>query len=313
MSNAFDAYYARDIRHANISQAASQIDSAASACFYLCHTGGNNMRLDESKRNRIRPKAISIFFALVFLLALVNCSPRDSSEDAANGSEITIAAAANLTEAFEEIGKQFTAETGVRVIFSFAATADLAKQIENGGPFDLFASADVERVDALVGKGFLVAETRAIYARGRLVLWKPPASHAALNKIEDVAAPDVKFIAIAKPEVAPYGRAATEALRAIGVWAQVEPKIVYSQNVSQTKQHAASGNADLAFLPLALMKAGEGHYIEVDAGLYKPIDQAMAVVRASSQQQKARQFAEFVLSDKGQKVLEAFGYMRPPE
>jgi len=271
------------------------------------------MKRDELKRNRIRPKATGIFFALAVVLALVNCSPRNTSVEQANASEISVAAAANLTEAFEEIGKQFAADTGVRVVFSFAATADLSKQIENGGPFDVFASADVEHVDKLVGKEFLVKETRAIYARGRLVLWKPPSSRVSLNRIEDVASAEVKFVAIAKPDVAPYGRAATEALRALGLWEQVEPKAVYSQNVSQAKQHAASGNADLAFLPLALMKAGEGQYIEVDAGLYQPIDQAMAAVRASTNPQAARRFIDFVLSAKGQNTLERFGYLRPPE
>ncbi|HKP85543.1 MAG TPA: molybdate ABC transporter substrate-binding protein [Blastocatellia bacterium] len=269
------------------------------------------MRNNQSKRNRIRAKAAGVSLALAFLLALVNCSPRDSSVEKANDSEITVAAAANLTDAFEEMGKQFAARSGIRVVYSFAATADLSKQIENGGPFDVFASADVEHVDALIGKGFLVAETRAIFARGRLVLWKPPRSPVSLSRVEDVASPDVKFVAIAKPEVAPYGRAAAEALRALGLWAQVEPKVVYSQNVSQAKQYAASGNADLAFLPLSLVRAGEGQYVEVEAGLYQPIDQAMAAVRASTKPQAARRFVEFVLSAEGRGVLEAFGYLKP--
>jgi molybdate transport system substrate-binding protein len=252
--------------------------------------------------------ALPSTLALVALLMTVSCSRRDSS----NKFEINVAAAANLTDAFEEMGRQFTAQTGNRVVFSFGATANLSKQIENGGPFDVFASADVEHVDELVRKGFLAADTRAIYAQGRLVLWKPQQGRVALNRIEDAAGQDVKFIAIAKPDVAPYGRAAVEALSAMGIWQQVEPKVVYSQNVSQAKQYAASGNADMAFIPLALIKAGDGQYVEVDARLHKPIDQAIGAIKSSNKQEPARRFVDFVLSAEGQGVLERFGYLRPP-
>ena len=197
----------------------------------------------------------SALFTIAFWLLLAACStpkPQESSQ------EITVAAASNLTNAFEELGKQFTARTGIRVVFSFGATADLAKQIESRGPFDLFASADVEHVDELVGKGMIAADTRALYARGRLVLWKPPNGRVAFNRIEDLTSAEVKFIAIAKPDLAPYGRAAVETLRSLNLWLEVEPKIVYAQNVTQARQYAQSGNAELAFLPLALMKAGEG-------------------------------------------------------
>jgi len=240
----------------------------------------------------------------------VGCSRRQP-DNSANVSEITVAAAANLTEAFAEVAKAFTAQTGVQVTYSFGATADLARQIENGGPFDVFAAADVEHVDALVSRGLLAGDARAIYARGRLVLWKPPQSQAALTRVEDVNGANVRFIAIAKPDVAPYGRAAVEALRALDLWKDVEAKVVYSQNVTQAKQYAASGNADLAFLPLALVKPGEGQSLEVDAALYQPINQAVAVVRASGRQAAARRFVVFLLGAEGQAILERFGYLKP--
>src|SRR5689334_21174703 len=110
---------------------------------------------------------------------------RQSQNKQVDASEITVAAAANLTEVFAEIAKPFTAQTGIRVIFSFGATADLGKQIENGGPFDVFAAADVDHVDDLVNKTLLVRETRAVYAQGRLVLWKPPQSPVTLTRLED--------------------------------------------------------------------------------------------------------------------------------
>jgi molybdate transport system substrate-binding protein len=230
----------------------------------------------------------------------------------AGGEEIIVAAAANLTDAFGEVGRRFTARTGVRIIYSFGATADLAKQIESGAPFDIFASADVARVDELVSKGLLDSETRAVYARGRLVLWVPPGGRAQVTRIEDLAGAGVTRVAVAKPDAAPYGRAAVEALQALKLWTAVEPKVVYSQSVAQAKQFAASGNADAAFLPRSLVKEGEGTAFEVEASLHAPLDQAIGVIRASGKQAAAKSFVQFVLSDEGQSVLQSFGYNAPP-
>jgi molybdate transport system substrate-binding protein len=227
------------------------------------------------------------------------------------GEEIVVAAAANLTDAFGEVGRRFTTKTGVRVTYSFGATANLAKQIEGGAPFDVFASADVARVDELARKGLILGETRAVYARGRLVLWVPAGGRAQVTRLEDLADAGVARVAVAKPDAAPYGRAAVESLQALNLWAAVEPKVVYSQSVAQAKQFAASGNADAAFLPRSLVKEGEGMAVEVEERLHAPIDQALGVVRASGKQGRAKQFAEFVLREEGQAVLKSFGYDSP--
>lgn len=224
--------------------------------------------------------------------------------------EIVVAAAANLTEAFGEVGRRFTARTGVRVVNSFGATADLARQVEQGAPFDVFASADVEHVDALAAGGLLAEGTRAVYARGRLVLWLPRGG-GPVARVEDLEGAGVTKVAVAKPDLAPYGRAAVEAMDALGVWARIEPKVVYAQSASQAKQFAATGNADAAFLPRSLVKAGEGRFIEIDARLHRPLDQAAAVVRASRKQEAARRFVEFLLSEEGRAVLESYGYTAP--
>jgi molybdate transport system substrate-binding protein len=246
---------------------------------------------------------------LLTLLIAFSCSPADRT-GRPGVAEINVAAAANLVDAFEEVGRQFTQSTGTRVVLSFGASADLARQIENGGPFDLFASADAEHIDRLIAKGFILADTRALYARGRLVLWARDSSDAPLE-IEELAASHVKYVAIAKPDVAPYGRAAVEALRALKLWQAVEPKIVYAQNVSQARQFAASGNAEMAFIPLALVKTDEGRFVEVDQRLHQPIDQAIGVVAGSAKTEAARAFVGFVLGPKGQSILERFGYLKP--
>ncbi|MBC7911232.1 MAG: molybdate ABC transporter substrate-binding protein [Pyrinomonadaceae bacterium] len=255
-------------------------------------------------------KAFGVSLLLASMCFTLGCG-RQSSTGQKNAPEINVAAAANLTDAFAEVAKQFTAETGVRVVYSFGATADLAKQIENGAPFDLFAAADVEHVDGLDSQGLLTSGTRALYARGRLALWTPPGNNINLSRIEDITRAEVERIAIAKPDIAPYGKASVEALRALNLWQQVEPKVVYAQNVSMTKQYASTGNAEVAFLPLALVKPNEGRYIEVDEKLHQPIDQALGVVKASGKQEAARRFADFVLGEKGQRILEQYGYRKP--
>ncbi|HYE13297.1 MAG TPA: molybdate ABC transporter substrate-binding protein, partial [Pyrinomonadaceae bacterium] len=167
----------------------------------------------------------------------------------------------------------------------------------------------VATVERLRAEGLLSEGTAATYARGRLVLWSPAGS--GVRRVEDLAGAGVKRVAVAKSDVAPYGRAAVEAMRALGVWAVVEPKVVYSQSVMQARQFAASGNAEAAFLPRSLVKEGEGSFVEIEERLHAPVEQALAVVRASPRQREARQFAEFVLSEEGRGILKAYGYAPP--
>jgi molybdate transport system substrate-binding protein len=248
--------------------------------------------------------------SLLLLVIIAGCSRPQPVNQQSGATEINIAAAANLSDAFNELGKQFTARTGIRVVYSFGATADLARQIENGAPFDLFAAADTEHVDALNRQGLVVPGTTALYARGRLVVWTPQGSPLKLNRIEDLKGAEVERIAIAKPDVAPYGRAAVEALRALDLWKDIESKVIYGQNVSQTKQYVATGNADAALLPRSLVRPGEGQTIEVDARLHQPINQALAVIRASGKQDAARLFSQYILGPEGQALLERYGYER---
>jgi molybdate transport system substrate-binding protein len=258
-------------------------------------------------------KQLLIICALLsYLLISVSCqsgAPKNGHDDS---GDLIVAAAANLTDAFAEIGPRFTTKTGIRAVFSFGATADLAKQIENGAPFDVFAAADTEHVEQLESKGLLTPGTRAIYARGRLVIWLPPGSKLKVERIQDITGKDFERIAIPKPDVAPYGQAAVESLRTLGIWNEIEKRIVYAQNVSQAKQYAATGNTEIAFIPLALVKSGEGSYLEVSEDTHRPIDQALGIIKDSTKQVAARQFAEFLLSDQGQELLSQKGYRKPP-
>jgi molybdate transport system substrate-binding protein len=244
-------------------------------------------------------------------LALSSCHFQRPTTQQATSKELVVAAAANLTDAFAEMGSRFTSKTGIRVVFSFGATAELAKQIENGAPFDVFAAADTEHVDSLDRAGLLTPGSRALYARGRLVMWLPAGSILKAGRVEDITAKQFDRIAIPKPDVAPYGLAAVESLQRLGVWNTIESRVVYAQNVSQAKQYAATGNAEVAFIPLALVKPGEGSYIEVNENFHRPIDQALGVIQSSTKQEEARQFVSFVLSQEGQELLSNKGYSKP--
>ena len=219
--------------------------------------------------------------------------------------DLTVAAAANLTEVFAQIGQAFTRQTRIRMVFSYASTAQLAQQIENAAPFDVFAAADTVHVDQLVHHGKILPESRVVYARGRLALWDP---RDLVKKLDDLTNPSVRFVAIAKPETAPYGEAAVETLKSLGTWAKVQPKVVYATNINMAKQYAATGNADAAFTAYSLVQHERGRVIIVDEKLHQPIDQAVGIVSGSSRKADARRFVAFLTAKEGRDILERFGY-----
>lgn len=255
-------------------------------------------------------KPLPAISALLFTILLLACCSK-SFNHVNEPAELTIAAASSLTDVFAEIGPRFTSKTGIQVVFSFGATADLAKQIENGAPFDVFAAADSEHPEQLETKGLLTPGSCVIYARGRLVMWLPSGSELRAARIEDITAKSFERIAIAKPDLAPYGRATVESLRALGIWDAIEPRVIYGQNVSQTKQYASTGNAEVAFIPLALVKPGEGSYIEVRDELHGAILQAVGIIKDSKKQDDARKFIDFLHTVEIQELLSQRGYLPP--
>ena len=222
--------------------------------------------------------------------------------------EITVAAAANLTAVFQRIGPRFEAETGIHPVFSFASTAQLARQIENLAPFDVFAAADSEHVDELDREGLLLPGSRAVYARGVLALWIPPRSAARVSRIEDLTSPEVRVIAIAKPELAPYGQAAVDSLERLGIWEQAKPKVVFAENINMAKQYGASNNADAVFTAYSLVLDETGKVIRVDDKLHQPIDQELGILAKSEHQEAARKFVAFLLGGDGREMLTTYGY-----
>jgi molybdate transport system substrate-binding protein len=249
-------------------------------------------------------------FAITTLMMVTGCS-RSRTDPGAK--EILVGAAADLTPAFEALGRQFEQEEGIRVTFSFGSTGTLAKQIENGAPMDLLAAANVEFVDQLDREGLIISDTKALYARGRITIWTRSDSQIAITRLEDLALPSVAHVAIANPEHAPYGKAAREALESAGVWKAIEPRIVYGENVRQTMQYAQTGNADAAITALSLSVGSDGRWTLVPEELHKPLDQALAVIKATRFEDGARRFALFVNSPRGRSTMRRYGFILPGE
>ena len=243
-----------------------------------------------------------ILLAVVIASALIACREQQPQRS------ITIGAAANLAEAFPQVGREFERQTGIHPVFSFASTAQLARQIENSAPFDVFAAADSQHVAELERKGLIAPGTRAVYARGVLALWIPAGSKAQVSRIEDLIQLDVHVIAIAKPDLAPYGQAAVETLQRLRIWTQVKPKIVYAENISMAKQYGKSNNADAVFTANSLVLHESGKIIRVAGNLHQPLDQELGIVANSPRQEAARKFVEFLLNGAGRSILTSYGY-----
>ncbi len=255
------------------------------------------------KRTVVTPLAA---FALLTTLAFGwACRPRNQTP------EITVAAASDLTNAFEEIGREFEAANKIKVVFVFGSTGMLTRQIENGAPVDLFAAANVDYINQLEQKGLIVPGTKAVYARGRITLWTPAANPLQLENLADLARPEVKRIAIANPDHAPYGLAAQQALRSAGVWETVKPKLVYGDNIRQTLQYAETGNVDVAIVALSLSQQSNGHWTLIPEQLHQPIDQGLAVIKSTRNETAARAFATFLNGPRGREILAKYGFAFP--
>ena len=225
--------------------------------------------------------------------------------------EVTVAAASDLTASFEEIGREFEATDKIKVVFVFGSTGMLMRQIENGAPMDLFAAANVAYIDQLEQKGLIIPDTKAIYARGRITLWTTAESPLRVESVADLARPEIRRIAIANPDHAPYGLAAKQALESAGVWETVKPKLVYADNIRQTLQYAETGNVDVSIVALSLSQQSKGRWTLVPEQLHQPIDQGLAVMKSTHNEQAARAFASFVTGPRGKEILGKYGFAFP--
>jgi molybdate transport system substrate-binding protein len=247
--------------------------------------------------------------AFVLALACVTaCKDKGPATITPSRGELTVAAASDLTPVFEELGREFESATKTKVVFVFGSTGMLTRQIENGAPFDLFAAANVSYIDQLDQKGLIIPDTKAIYARGRITLWTANESPIRFQGIADLARPEVQRIAIANPDHAPYGLAAKQALQSAGVWDRVQPKLVYGDNIRQTLQYAQTGNVEVAIVSLSLSVPSNGRWTLIPEELHQPIDQGLAIMKTTKNEQSARAFIAFLNSPQGKATIKKYGF-----
>lgn len=258
------------------------------------------------------------FLISFFGLGLITACAAQTGEpspipELAHNDELLVAAASSVQFAFTEIGQRFEEQTGYEITWSFGSSGNLAAQIENGAPFDVFAAANVAYIERLRDKGLIIPETQRVYAQGRVVLAVNRQSGVTATALEDLLDASILRVAIANPEHAPYGVAARQVLENAGLWEQLQPKIVYGENVRQALQFVQTGNAPAGLVALAIADVPEVTWTLVDASLHEPLNQAMAMIRGSSHEQAARAFTEFVNGPAGRSILEKYGFSVPGE
>src|SRR6266849_9138134 len=231
--------------------------------------------------------------------------------------EITVAAAADLNIALSEVAANYQKATGNALRLSFGSSGNLFNQIQNGAPFDIFFSADLDYPQKLIASGLAEPSSLYRYAVGRLVLWVPASSpldveHRGMNALLD---PSVKKIAIANPQHAPYGRAAVAALRHYGIYEKVADRLVLGENVSQAAQFVESGNAQAGIVALshALAPAmkDKGRYWEIPADAYPVLNQAVVILAHSAHKRDAAAFLECLKTPEAIAVLQRYGFAVP--
>ena len=233
--------------------------------------------------------------------------------------KISVAAAADLNVALTEIAAQYGKQTGNSIEISFGSSGNFFHQIQNGAPFDIFFSADVDYPQKLIAAGLAEPASLYRYALGRLVLWVPASSSLDVEHrgVDILLDPAVKKIAIANPQHAPYGRGAAAALRHYGIYDKVADRLVLGENVSQAAQFVESGNtqAGIIALSLALTPAmkDKGRYWEIPADAYPTLEQALVILSRSKKKSEAAAFLEYLKSAEGRTVLLRYGFSFPQE
>lgn len=244
---------------------------------------------------------------LLCLLSLVCALPVYAS------GKLTIAAASDLRYALDDIVTLFQQRqpaADIRVIYG--SSGKISTQIRHGAPYDVFFSADIQFPEQLYAEGHALTQPQ-LYALGRIVLWSPRQNMAGIE-LAQLTELNFRRLAIAQPSHAPYGQRAKEALQAVGVWATVEPKLVYGENIAQTAQMVQSGGADIAIIALALARfpelAKQGYQL-IPAELHQPLTQAYVITRHGANNSTAQNFTAFMTNKEVLAIMQSYGFDLP--
>lgn len=257
---------------------------------------------------RVRPAGTSTLLASVVVCLTVwtaACASRPARQS------VSVAAAADLRFALDALTRQFrAAHSNMDVRIAYGSSGNFFAQIRNQAPFDVFLSADVDYPRQLLAAGIGVPDSLFVYAVGRIVVWVPVSS--PLDPATLLRSANVRHLAIANPQHAPYGRAAEAALHSLGVYDRLKEKLVLGENVTQTLEFVQSGAADAGILALSLAVAppvrAQGRYWELPAGSHPKIEQGALLVKDSP---AARVFTAWIRSADGARALQQYGFERP--
>lgn len=233
---------------------------------------------------------------------------------AANAEQITVAVASNFTAAMNEIVTEFEQQSGHQVQVAYGSSGRFYAQIKNGAPFQVFFSADQAKPLALVDEGLAVADSRFSYATGRLALWSGQTG-LVIDRGEVLRHGQFNKLALANPRLAPYGAAAVEVLENLNLINATQAKWVQGENIAQTFQFVASGNAQLGFVALAQLRqnaskseVAEASYWVVPTNLHNPIRQDAVLLTSAVDNSAALEFLQFVASEPARKIIRSYGY-----
>lgn len=227
--------------------------------------------------------------------------------------EVTVSAAASLTNAFTEVARSFeAAHSGTRILLNFGASGALLQQIDKGAPVDVFASADQETMDQAQKKGLVAAQDRHDFVRNALVVIVPADGGPTVKRLDDLGQAAIKRVAVGNPASVPVGRYAKRALEAANLWSMVEAKMVGAQSVRQALDYVARGEVEAGFVyatDAAVMK--DKVRIALEVPLDVVITYPIATISGSAHGDEARQFVAYVLSPAGQAILGRHGFQKP--
>ncbi|HJX95415.1 MAG TPA: molybdate ABC transporter substrate-binding protein [Candidatus Acidoferrum sp.] len=235
---------------------------------------------------------------------------------ATRAQEVRVAAAADLEFAMQDVAAQFEKHTGTKVDVTYGSSGNFFSQLQNGAPFDLFFSADIDYPRKLEAAGLAEPGTLYQYAVGRIAIWTPADAKVDVGSLGWKALLDasVQKIAIANPEHAPYGRAAVAALQKAGIYEQVKPKLVFGENISQAAQFVQSGNAQAGIVAMSLAVSPgmkDGKRWEIPADMHPPIEQAAVVLKDAKNKESAHVFLRFAMSAEGRQTFAQYGFTLP--
>jgi len=230
--------------------------------------------------------------------------------------EITVAAAADLQFVMQEVGARFKSATGKSVKLIYGSSGNFTQQLQNGAPFDMFFSANLDYPKQLEAAGLTEPGTFYQYAIGKIVVWVPNDSKLDVSLgLRALLNPSLKKIAIANPQHAPYGKAAVAAMQKENIYEQVKDKFVLGENISQAAAFVASGSADVGIVALSLALSpnmkDKGRYAEVPAADYPAIEQACVIMGSSKNKSVAQQFLKFIQSSPITELFQKYGFAIP--